>query len=148
MYWSGDCMKKKTKFEEKNVLLILGIIYALITILAVVSYVSKMNNISTTPVTVGSVFAAVWWQLLMIVLFAATYILYTKRTNLGILLEIIMGISMLIYILISVWSMGFNFFALIIELIYPLILVNHGLIQLKKTNKKVKEKQKNKKSTK
>ena len=53
-------MKKKTKFEEKNVLLILGIIYALITILAVVSYVSKMNNISTTPVTVGSVFVPIF----------------------------------------------------------------------------------------
>ena len=133
-------MKKKTKLAGKNVLLILGLVYTLISILAVVSYVSNMNNISTTPVTVGSVLGAVWWQILMIILFAVAYILYTKKTKLGILLEIIMGIAMLVYIIVSIWSMGLDLLAIVIEMIYPVILVSHGLTQLKSLNMKIKRK--------
>lgn len=131
---------KKTKIQGKSMLLILGIIYTLISILAIISYVSKMNAISTTPVTFGSVLGAVWWQILMIFLFAITYMLYTKKPMLGILFEVIMGMAMLVYILISVATMGINIFALIIELIYPLILVFHGLVEFKKLNKKSKTK--------
>lgn len=139
-------MEKKEKLEKtnnlksKNILLILGIVYTLISILAVISYVSRMNTISSTPVTVASVFSAAWWQLLMIVLFAVTYILYTKKPVLGTLLEIIMGIAMLVYIIISVAMMGIDIFALIIELIYPLVLTFHGLMEFKKISKKSKTK--------
>lgn len=130
--------KKKTKLKNKSIILILGIVYTLITILAVISYVSKMNTISTTPVTIGSVIGSIWWQLLMIVLFAVTYVLYTKKTVLGILTEIIMGIAMLVYIVITVATMGINFLALVIELIYPLILIIHGLMELNKSKKQSK----------
>jgi len=132
--------KKETKFQSKNILLILGVIYALISILAIITYVSKMNTISTTPVTIASVTGASWWQILMIVLFAVGYILYVKKPTLGSLLEIAMGMSMLIYIIISVATMGIDIFALIIELIYPLILIFHGLIEFKRLNKKKKSK--------
>ena len=134
--------KKKNKIESKNIVLILGIVYTLITILAIISYVSKMNSISTTPVTFSTVLGAIWWQILMIVLFAITYILYNKKKMFGTLLEIMMGIAMLIYIVISVAQMGINFLALLIELIYPLILVFHGLKELKTVNKKTKIKRK------
>lgn len=132
--------KKTNNLKSKNILLILGIVYTLISILAVISYVSRMNTISSTPVTVASVFGAAWWQLLMIVLFAVTYILYTKKPVLGTLLEIIMGIAMLVYIIISVAMMGIDIFALIIELIYPLVLTFHGLMEFKKISKKSKTK--------
>lgn len=132
--------KNKSNLKSKNILLILGVIYTLISILAVVSYVSKMNTISTTPVTIGSVLASVWWQILMITLFAVSYILYTKKPILGILTEILMGLAMLVYIVISVATMGIDFLALIIEIIYPLILVLHGLAEFKKLNKKAKRK--------
>lgn len=132
--------KKKTKLQSKNILLVLGLIYTLISILAIISYVSKMNAISTTPVTFGSVLSAVWWQILMIALFAVIYILYTKKTILGTLFEVIMGMAMLVYIVISVATMGIDMFALIIELIYPLILIFHGLVEFKKINKKSKRK--------
>ena len=129
--------KKKTQLKDKNFLLVLGIIYTLITILAVISYVSKMNSISTTVVTFSTVLGAIWWQLLMIILFAVAFVLYNSKKVLGILLEIIMGMAMLVYIVITVATMGINFLALFIELIYPLILVIHGLIQLKKVNKNI-----------
>lgn len=132
--------KKKAKLQSKSVLLILGVIYTLISILAVITYVSKMNTVSTTPVTIGSVLGAVWWQILMIILFAVTYIVYNKKDILGILLEIVMGMAMLVYIVISVATMGIDVFAIIVELIYPLILVTHGLICLKKLNKKTRRK--------
>ncbi len=133
-------LKKANKLKSKNVLLILGVIYTLISIMAVASYVSRMNAISTTPVTFGSVLSSVWWQLLMIVLFALSYILYVKKISLGALLETIMGMAMLVYIIISICIMGINLMALIIELIYPLILVFHGLIELKRItrNQKIK----------
>ena len=132
-------LKQKTKNRGKqnrcSIILILGLIYALITILAITSYVSNMNSISTTSVTVGTVLGAVWWQILMIILFAVCYILYNRKILFGILLEIIMAMSMLVYIVVSVATMGINFFALIIELIYPLILTFHGLSELKRFNK-------------
>ena len=128
--------KSKTKQNSHNIILILGLIYALITILAVTSYVSNMNSISTTSVTFGTVIGDVWWQILMIVLFAACYILYNRKILFGILLEIIMAMSMLVYIVISVAAMGINLLALIIELIYPFILTFHGLSELKKLNRK------------
>lgn len=123
--------EKGNKLKSKYVLL-LGIIYTLISILAVISYVSKMNSISTTPVTLMSVLGAVWWQILMIILFAITYVLYNKKTILGTLLEVIMGLAMFVYIIISVATMGINILALVIELIYPLVLVFHGLLEFKK----------------
>lgn len=132
--------KIKSKLQNKNILLVLGIIYTMITILAVVSYTSRMNSISTTPVTFGSVLGAIWWQLLMIVLFVVTYVLYNKKILFGVLLEIIMGLAMLIYIVVSVVVVGPNLLAILIELIYPLILVFHGLTQLKTLNNKKKTK--------
>lgn len=132
--------KIKSKLQNKNILLVLGIVYTMITILAVMSYTSRMNSISTTPVTFGSVLGAIWWQLLMIVLFVVTYVLYNKKILFGVLLEIIMGLAMLIYIVVSVVVVGPNLLAILIELIYPLILVFHGLTQLKTLNNKKKTK--------
>lgn len=128
--------EKKNKLQSKNILLILGVVYTLISILAIISYVSKMSNISTTPVTLSSVLGSIWWQLLMIVLFAASYFLYNKKIVLGVLLEIIMGMAMLVYIVISIATIGMNLFALIVELIYPLLLIFHGLITFKSLTKK------------
>ena len=132
---------KQTKNNKKaNIILILGVVYTLITILAIISYVSDMNTISTTNIGFMGVIKAIWWQLLMIALFAITYMLYNKKELLGVLLEIIMGLSMLVYIVISVAMMGANLLAILIELIYPLLLIGHGLlvlINLNKTKKKL-----------
>lgn len=133
-------IKNKNRLKPQNIILVLGLVYTLITILAVTSYVSRMKEISTTVVTFGTVMGAVWWQILMIVLFMICYILYNRRKLLGILLEIIMSMSMLVYIVISVATMGINFIALLIELIYPLVLALHGLNELKKLNKQAKKK--------
>ena len=127
------------KLEAKNVLLILGVIYTLITILAVVSYISYMKKISTTPVTFSSVLGSILWQIIMITLFASDYIIYSKKKTLGALIETIMGIAMLVYMVVSIALIGANFFAILIELIYPLILVFHGLITFKKYVKKNKK---------
>ena len=133
-------MKNKSiKGKRNNLLLILGIIYLLISILAVTSYVSRMNTISTTPVTFSSILSSIWWQLLMIAFFVIAYILYIKKPLLGALTELIMGIAMLVYIVISVCIMGINILALLIELIYPLILISHGLMELKKIKRKTKK---------
>ena len=128
--------KNKSKLKSRNILLILGLVYTLITILAVISYVSKTNSMSTTAVTFGNVLSAVWWQILMIVLFAIAYVLYSKKPIFGMLLEMMIGIAMLVYIVISVAMMGIDFLALVIELVYPLILVLHGLTEFKKLSKK------------
>ena len=68
--------KKRNKLQSKNVLLILGMIYTLITALAIISYVSTMNNISTTPITFGSVLSTIWFQIVIIILFGISYLLY------------------------------------------------------------------------
>ncbi len=139
--------RKNNKLKAQNVILLLGLIYILITILAVISYVSRVGEISTTAVTFGTVMNAVWWQILMIILFATCYILYKKKALFGVLLEIIMAMAMLVYIVISVATMGINFLALLIELIYPLILSTHGLLELKKLNRQSKKKRKSTMST-
>lgn len=127
--------KEKRVNSSKNILLILGVIYFLITILAVLSYVSKMNSISTTEVTFMSVLSSIWWQILMIILFAVTYVIYNKNEFLGVLLELVIGLSMLANILVSVILMGANLIAILIELIYPFILVSHSLLVIKKIKK-------------
>ena len=134
--------KEKNKLKSYNVILVFGLVYTLITILAVISYISTMANISTTAITFGNVMSAVWWQILMIALFATCYIMYKNKMLLGILIEIIMSMAMLVYIVISVATMGIDLLALMVELIYPLILASHGLIELKKLNKKAKLKRK------
>lgn len=130
-------VKKNTKLikSSKNILLVLGLIYFLITILALVSYVSKMNSISTTDVTFMSVLSSIWWQILMIILFAVTYVMYNKKEFMGALLELVMGLSMLANIVVSVILMGANISAILIELIYPFVLVCHSLLVIKKTKK-------------
>lgn len=130
--------RKKNKLKSKNILLILGLIYTLISILAVISYISNMSTISTTPITFNNVLGAVWWQLLMITLFVITYVLYTKKPILATLLEVVMGMAMLVYIVISVATMGVDIFALFVELVYPLVLIFHGLTEFKKLNIKSK----------
>lgn len=127
--------KEKRVNSSKNILLILGVIYFLITILAVVSYVSKMNSISTTEVTFMSVLSSIWWQILMIILFVVTYVIYNKNEFLGVLLELVIGLSMLANILVSVILMGANLIAILIELIYPFILVSHSLLVIKRIKK-------------
>ena len=139
--------RKNNKLKAPNIILVLGLVYTLITILAVISYVSRVGEISTTAVTFRTIFNAVWWQILMIILFATCYILYKKKTLLGVLLEIVMAMAMLVYIVISVATMGINFLALLIGLIYPLILSMHGLLELKKLNKQSKKKRKSTMST-
>ena len=131
---------EKYKLSNKNILLVLGLVYTLITIIAIVSYVSRMQTISTTPVTISTIFSDVWWQLLMIILFAVTYVLYTKKTVLASLVEMIMGMAMLIYMVISIALIGINIFALIVELIYPLILIFQGLIEFKRSSQNLKRK--------
>ena len=123
---------KAKKLQPKNIVLILGTIYTMMTILAVISYVSSMEKISSTPVTFGSVIGAVLWQLVMIVLFVVDYFAYSKKKVLGSVIEVIMGIAMLVYMIISIALIGANLFAIIVELIYPLILVLHGLNTFKK----------------
>lgn len=140
-------LEKKEQIKSKNILLILGIIYTLLTILAVTSYVSNTNNISTTPVTLISVLGSIWWQLLMIVMFAITYILYTKKPLLGMLVEIALGVSMLINVIISVVVMGLDLLALTIELIYPVVLITHGLLELLKFKQKSKKNKRKRMST-
>ena len=127
--------KIKNKINNKSVVLILGLVYTLITLLAVISYVSRMNTISSTPLTFAAMLSDIWWQILMIILFAVTYVLYIKKTIWGTLLEIIMGMAMLVYMVIGIAIVGINVFALIIELVYPLILVFHGLLEFKKITK-------------
>jgi len=135
--------QKNEQIKSKNILLILGIIYTLLTILAVTSYVSNINNISTTPVTFISILGSMWWQLLMIIMFAVVYVLYNKKTFLGVLLEIALGVSMLINVIISVAVMGLDLLALTIELIYPVVLITHGLLEFMKL-KQIKKKNKRK----
>ena len=128
----------KVKTNNKNIVLILGLVYTLISVLAVISYVSRMNTISSTPLTFAAIFSDIWWQMLMIILFVVTYVLYIKKPVLGTILEIIMGMAMLVYMVITIAIIGINAIALLIELIYPLVLIYHGLIEFKKIMKKSK----------
>ena len=122
---------KNKKLTHRSVLLILGVVYFLITILAVISYISSLENISNTPVTISSIISSIWWQLLMVFLFAVSFFLYGKNEKLGILVEIIMGFGMLAYIVVSIATLGANILAIMIELIYPALLVTHGIIAYK-----------------
>ena len=121
----------KKNVNQKNVLLIIAVIYTLISILAITSYLSSIARVSTTTYSIGGLLSAMWWQLLMIILLSVAYILYLKKGKLGAFLEIIIGLAMFINVIVSIVLQGANLLAIVLELIFPFALMLHGFYVIK-----------------
>lgn len=123
---SEDKIIKKAKL----VMLIYTVIYAILTILATISAVGDIENMSTTKVGIGNIFSLVWFQLVVIAFMICTYFMYAKKGRTGIILEFILGIALFINVVIN--TMIVNAFSplAILSFVIPLAILIHAFLVL------------------
>lgn len=122
-----------------NFTLVFAILYIMLIVLGVIGRVSTLRYTSTTEVTFGAVIGEFLMPIIVAALLVVTTIVYYKNKVYGAALEIAIGFSMVVDVLISVITSGFDFLALLLTLIIPSILIVHSIItfkNIKKENKK------------
>ena len=122
-----------------NFTLIFALAYIMLIIMGVIGRISTLEYTSTTEVTFGAVIGEFTMPLVLASLLVVTAIVYYKNKVYGAALEISAGLSMVVDVLISVVTTGFDITALLLTLIIPSILIIHSIITfktIKKENKK------------
>lgn len=121
----------------KKIILCFILIYVILTILATISAVSDMKNMSTTPVGIGNVFSLIWFQLLVIAFMGVTYFMYLKKGRTGMLFEFILGLALFINVVINTMIVNtFSSLAILSFVIPVAILIHTFLVLLKIYNLK------------
>ncbi len=122
-----------------NFTLIFALTYIMLIIMGVIGRISTLEHTSTTEVTFGAVMGEFTMPLVLAALLVVTAIVYYKNKVYGAALEISAGLSMIVDVLISVVTTGFDIMALLLTLIIPSILIIHSILTfkiIKKENKK------------
>jgi len=116
--------------RAKVVVLLYTIVYIILTILATISAVGDIENMSTTKVGIGNIFSLVWFQLVVIGFMLATYFMYAKKGRTGIVLEFVLGISLFINVVIN--TMIVNAFSplAILSFVIPIAILVHAFLVL------------------
>jgi Na+/H+ antiporter NhaC len=135
--------KRKTSFKvlkkPENFTLVFAVLYIMLIIMSLIGRVSTLKYTSTTEVTFGTVLGEFTMPFIVVALLIVTTVVYYKNKVYGATLEIAVGLSMVMDILVSVFSSGFDILALLLTLVLPCILIIHSIITLmniKKENKK------------
>lgn len=125
---SEDKIIKKAKL----VVLIYTAIYTVLTILATISAVGDIENMSTTDIGIGNIFSLIWFQLLVIAFMLATYFMYAKKGRTGIILEFVLGIALFINVIIN--TMIVNVFSplALLNFVIPIAILVHAFLVLLK----------------
>lgn len=116
--------------NKRSIFLVISVIYFLLTVLALVSNIHGINEGSTVTFNSRSIMNIMWWPILIIILLGITYVLYIKKEKLGVMLELIIGLSMLINNLVNMLVSGFDSFVVIFSYIFPTVLIAQALIML------------------
>lgn len=97
---SKEKLSKGTK-SSKIFILIITLIYATLTILACISAVNDITNMSTTSVGIGTVLSLVWFQICVIAFLAFTYYMYLKKGSKGVIFEIIIAVALILNVVVN-----------------------------------------------
>ncbi|MBR6688910.1 MAG: hypothetical protein IKL68_02715 [Clostridia bacterium] len=122
-----------------NFTLVFATAYIMLIILSVIGRISTLKYTSTTEVTFGAVIGEFLMPIIVAALLIVTTIIYYKNRVYGAALEMSVGLSMVVDVLISVFTSGFDFLALLLTLIIPSTLIVHSIITLKAIKKEKKK---------
>ncbi len=136
-------IKKKASLRvlknPANFTLVFAVTYIMLIILSIIGRISTLEYISTTEVTFGALISEFTMPFIVAALLGVTTIVYYKNKVYGAALELGVGMSMVANVLISVVMVGFDFFALLLTLVIPCILIIHASLTLKSIKKEKKK---------
>lgn len=114
--------------NPKLFILIITLIYATLTILACVSAVNDISNISTTSVGIGTVLSLVWFQICIIGFLVITYYMYSKKGNKGVILEVIIAVALILNVVANMLISGAVNSLVFLNFVIPLALLIHSFL--------------------
>lgn len=121
-------MEEKVKTAKFTVLL-LAIIYAVISIIAIISEFSINSNISTVgKFSFYSFIKTSWWPFLIIILMVLSNILYMKKYRYGAILETATGGIILANTIRNMIGYGTTLLASVLSILLPVILILQGIL--------------------
>ena len=123
---SEDKIIKKAKL----VVVIYTVVYAILTILATISAVGDMENMSTTEIGIGNIFSLVWFQLLVVVFMIVTYFMYAKKGRTGIITEFVLGIALFINVIVNTMIVSSFSPLALLSFIIPIAILVHAFLVL------------------
>lgn len=127
--------------NAKKGLICIGVVYLIMTILASVSAISDMKNMSSTSITVTSIFSLIWFQALIILAFAFTYFIYVKKGSKGIIFEFTIGFALFINVVINMFMIQSSSPLVLLNFVIPTVVLVHSffvLFSIYKCNKNAK----------
>lgn len=135
-----DKLLKSTKLF----ILIIGIIYATLTVLACISAINDITNVSTTSANFGTVLSLVWFQICIIAFLGFTYYMYSKKRNVAVIFEIIIAIALILNVIANIIIVKAANSLVFLNFIIPAALLLHSIwyvygIYLQKVQEKTKE---------
>lgn len=137
-------MDKKV-FRAKLTVLIIGMIYIIISVLAVFSSFNVNTNTDiNNKANFVNIAKLAWLPFVFIILFIVNYILYNKKDEKkikkGAMLGILIGSMIIINTVQNTIISGFNLLVCLISVILPMILIIQGIGIIKyKQNKYIKK---------
>lgn len=137
--------KDKLLKKAKLFILVIGIIYTTLTVLACISAVNDITNMSTTSANIGTVLSLVWFQICVIVFLAFTYYLYAKKGSKGIIFEIIVALALILNVIVNMAISETVNSLVFLNFVIPIAMLIHSFMYvygtyLEKREVKTKEK--------
>ena len=133
--------KEKTLGRAKKFILIIGLIYAVLTVLACISAVNDIKNSSTTDVGIGTVFSLIWFQLCVVIFMVATYCIYCRKGSKGVIFEFIIALALILNVVINMVISKATSTLVFLNFVIPVAMLIHSFLfvyEIYMQNKEVK----------
>ncbi len=120
--------REKTLGRAKKFILIIGAIYAVLTVLACISAVNDIKNSSTTDVGIGTVFSLIWFQVCVVIFMVTTYCIYCKKGSKGVIFEFIIAIALILNVIINMVISEATSTLVFLNFVIPVAMLIHSFL--------------------
>ena len=120
--------REKTLGRAKKFILIIGAIYAVLTVLACISSVNDIKNSSTTDVGIGTVFSLIWFQVCVVIFMVTTYCIYCKKGSKGVIFEFIIAIALILNVIINMVISEATSTLVFLNFVIPVAMLIHSFL--------------------
>lgn len=120
--------KDKLFKKAKMFILIIGVIYLTLTVLACISAVNDIANSSTTTISFEIVMSLVWFQICVVAFLAFTYYLYNKKSYKGIIFEIIIATALILNVVVNMMISNIANSLVLLNFVIPVALLIHSFL--------------------
>lgn len=118
--------KDKLLKNAKMFVLIIGIIYLTLTVLACISAVNDIENMSTTSVGIGTVLSLIWFHICILAFLAFTYYMYSKKRNIAVVFEIIIATALVLNVIVNIIIADAVSSLVFLNFVIPMALLIHS----------------------